>query len=104
MKILAILRPRQQDDVRAAVMKHADAELRALWSLYGDGVVREMYSPGGPGAVLVLEADSLREAASRLGELPLIAHDVMVAELIELHPFGALEMLFSDSPGPTAEP
>ena len=34
-------------------------------------------------------------ARSALGELPLLADEVMNLELIELHPFTALEMLFS---------
>jgi hypothetical protein len=54
------MRPRDRVDVRADVARHADAEVRALWQLYRDGVVREMYSPAGPGAILVLEAESLR--------------------------------------------
>jgi len=41
---LAILRPVDGVDVRAEVPRSAEAELRALWGLYQDGVVREMYS------------------------------------------------------------
>jgi hypothetical protein len=43
-----------------------------LWQLYRDGVVREMYSPGRPGAVLVLEATNT-EAESAVTGLPLAA-------------------------------
>lgn len=52
MKLLAIMRPRDGVDVRTGVERYAEAELRALWALYRDGLVREMYSPGGPGALL----------------------------------------------------
>jgi len=95
VKLLAIMRPRDGVDVRAEVMRHADAELRALWQLYRDGVVREMYSPGGPGALLILEAGSVKEAERALGAMPLLADGIMGLEVIELRPFGALEMLFS---------
>jgi len=99
MKILAILRPREGTDARSAVIKHAREELHALWDLYRGGCVREMYSPGAPGAILVLEADSLEQAAGQLADLPLLANDVMTVELIELHPFSAMQMLFADQEG-----
>jgi hypothetical protein len=69
--------------------------MRALWQLYRDGVVREMYSPGGPGAVLVLETAARQEAEAALAGLPLAAAGVVGFELIELHPFSALQVLFA---------
>jgi hypothetical protein len=92
------MRPRDRVDVRAEVARHADAELRALWQLYRDGVVREMYSPAGPGAILVLEAVSAREAERLVAQLPLIEAGVMALEVTELRPFAAIEMLFSTAP------
>jgi hypothetical protein len=92
------MRPRDRVDVRAEVARHAVAELRALWQLYRDGVVREMYSPAGPGAMLVLEADSVSGAERRVSQLPLIAAGVMALEVIELRPFVAIEMLFKTTP------
>jgi hypothetical protein len=99
VKILAVLTPVDGIDARSAVMQHAREEMRALWDLYRAGVVREMYSPGGPGAILVLEADSREAAAKHLADLPLLAGDIMSLELIELHPFNALQMLFGDQKG-----
>jgi hypothetical protein len=98
MKLLAVMRPAAERDVREAVMARARTELEVLWRLYRDGVVREMYSPGGPGIVLVLEAGSVDEARRRLGELPLLRDRIMALELVELHPFRALQMLFADKP------
>jgi hypothetical protein len=95
MKLLAIMRPRNGVDVRTGVARHAEAELRVLWGLYREGLVREMYSPGGPGALLVIEASSVEEAHRALSLLPLVANEIMVLELIELRPFSALQMLFS---------
>ncbi len=98
MKILAVLRPGDGGDVRAAIAARAQEELGVLWNHYREGLVREMYSPGGPGAVLIVEAGSRDSAQSALGELPLLTDNVMTLELIELHPFAAFEMLFSREP------
>jgi hypothetical protein len=95
MKILAIMRPRDGVDVRSALTRHGRAELYALWEMYTEGLVREMHSPEGPGAVLILESESLQTAAIQLAKLPLIASDTMTLELIALHPFKPLEMLFT---------
>ncbi len=94
MKILAILRPVGDPNLRDAVTRHARAELQTLWDLYRTGFVREMYSPGGLGAVLLLEAESLEDAAKRLADLPLLQRQIMRLELTELQPFSALQMLF----------
>jgi hypothetical protein len=98
VKLLAIMRPRDGVDVGTGVSRHAEEELRALWRLYRDGLVREMYSPGGPGALLVIEASSVEEAHLLLSSLPLIANEIVALELIQLRPFSALQMLFSAKP------
>lgn len=95
MKLLAILRPADGGAVRAAIVARAAEELRVLWNQYREGLVREIYSPGGPGAVLIVEAASRDSAHSALGGLPLLADKEMSLELIELQPFTAFEMLFS---------
>jgi hypothetical protein len=92
------MRPHDGVDVQQEVARHAEAELRELWTLYRVGGVREMYSPGGPGAVLVLEADSVEAAKQAVSRLPLLANEIMTLELIELRPFTALQMLFRESP------
>jgi len=94
MRVLAILRPPPGGDPREAVMTHAREEMRALWDLYQAGIVREMYSPGGLGAILVLETESIEDAAKHLERLPLLSHQIMSLELMELRPFSALQMLF----------
>jgi hypothetical protein len=98
VKLLAIMRPREGVGVERLIAPHAQAELLALWQLYRDGVVREMHSPGEPGAVLVLEADSVKDAQRLLSGLPLLANEIMSLDLIQLHPFAALQMLFSGRP------
>jgi hypothetical protein len=96
MKLLAVGRPRPGLDARTAIAPHAREELRKLWALYRDGVVREMYSPGGPGAVLILEAASPEAARETLSTLPLVANQIIDFDVIELHPFSAMQTLFSE--------
>lgn len=95
MKVLAVGRVREGIDPRVAIPPHARGELSALWQLYAAGNVREMYSPGGPGAVLVLEATSLAAAEQALAELPLVVNGIIDFELVELQPFAAFGMLFA---------
>jgi hypothetical protein len=95
VKLVAIGRPREGADVHE-IGRYAREEMAALWQLYRDGAVREMYSPGQPGAVLVLEATGLQDAEAAVAGLPLAAAGLIVFEFIELHPFSAFEVLFAD--------
>jgi hypothetical protein len=95
LKLLAIGRPRPGIDAPGAIARHAHDELHGVWDLYRDGLVREMYSPGGPGVVLILEAASTAAAHELLSRLPLVVNEVIEFELIELRPFTAMQMLFS---------
>jgi hypothetical protein len=97
MRLLAIGRPRDGADVHQ-IARYAREEMRALWQLYRDGVVREMYSPGQPGAVLVLETAARKDAETALAGLPLAAGGLIGFELIQLDPFSAFEVLFADQP------
>jgi hypothetical protein len=97
MKLLAIGRLREGADARD-IAGLARAEMGALWALYRDGVVREAYSLGGAGAVLLLETVARHDAEAALSGLPLAAAGVIDFELIELRPFSALEVLFTDRP------
>ena len=96
MKLMAIARPRPGIDAPREIAKHASEELQHLWGMYADGVVREMYSPGGPGVVLVLEVVSADAARAALSELPLVANEIVELEVLELRPFVAFQMLVSD--------
>ena len=86
MKLLAIGRLREQPDVRAWIAQLAVAEMRALWELYRADVVREMYSVGSPGAVLILEAESQDAARVVLADLPLVAGGVIDFEVSSCTP------------------
>jgi hypothetical protein len=99
VKLVAIGRPRDGADVHQ-IGRYACQEMAALWQLYRDGVVREMYSPGRPGAVLVVEAAGPHQAEAAVAGLPLAAAGVIVFEVIELRPFSALRVLFAGQQPP----
>jgi hypothetical protein len=84
MKALIICRPRPGIG-RAEIAPHATAEMAALEQLRIDGALLEAYSPGGPGAVLIVDD---RASVDRvLRSLPLVREGLVEAEVIELHPF-----------------
>jgi hypothetical protein len=88
VRTLVICRP-VHDDARGEIARRAAEEFAALRALREDGVLLEAYSPGGPGAILILDGD--RTAAERaLRELPLVRDAIVGTEVIELHPFAAL--------------
>ena len=62
----------------------------ALRRLRADGLLLEAYSPGGPGAVLILDGER-GDVDRSLQLLPLLRDGIIEAEVIELHPFQALE-------------
>ena len=93
--MLAIGRLRDGADAHE-IARYAREEMRALWELYRGEVVRETYSPGRAGSVLVLEVASPEQAEAALADLPLVSAGLIVFEFIELHPFGAFEVLFAE--------
>jgi hypothetical protein len=99
VKLLAVGRLRDGADVHE-IGRYARQEMAALWQLYRDGVVREMYSPGRPGAVLVVEAAGPHQAEAAVAGLPLAAAGVIVFEVIELRPFSTLQVLFAGQQPP----
>ena len=85
MKVLVLCRPRAGVD-RDQIAPHTADEMAALRSLQAAGALREAYSPGGPGAVLIFDGE--RPAVEgAIASLPLIQAGLIDAELIELHPF-----------------
>jgi hypothetical protein len=61
-----------------------EAEMLATWR--DAGLLLEAYSPGGPGAVLVLDLVDLRHAEALVETLPLREARLIDVELIGLHP------------------
>ncbi len=84
MTLLALCRPRPDADP-AAFAGLLAAEADALRRLKAEGWLTAAYSPGRPGAVLLLEGDP--EAADAvLADLPLVAAGLIDVELIALTP------------------
>jgi hypothetical protein len=89
MRILVICRPAPGVDPKAQIMPLAGAELAALRDQRERGPLREAYSPGGPGAILIYEG-SREEVEAALAALPMAQAGVIEATLTELHPFAGL--------------
>jgi len=70
-------------------------EAAAAWKHYTDGMVREIYFRlDHPGAVMVLECESVEEARKMTDELPLVRADLIRFEFIPLGPFLPFAELF----------
>jgi hypothetical protein len=95
MKLLAIIDvvpDANMDRIRSELL----TEVKAAWSLFGKGVLREAYATDAPTRVVfVLEAADAREAHERLRALPLIAAGLLRPEVVELRPFVNWSMLFT---------
>jgi muconolactone delta-isomerase len=96
MKILALENDRPGSS-------HADStallqdEARAVWELTQAGTIREIYFRQGPRrAVIILEADGIREAEETLALLPLVKAGLTEFELIGLQPYPGFARLFAD--------
>lgn len=84
MLVLAVCRPAAGVDPAAAFPPHLAAERDELRNLRS-GVLLQAYSPGGPGAVLLLHVDDLDHAARLLEQLPLRTAGLIDIQLTELH-------------------
>jgi hypothetical protein len=85
MKVLAICRPVSGTNA-SEMATHLRDEAKTLEQWRNTGNPIEAYSPGGPGAVLILEHPSLQEAQSHVSQLPLCVAGLIETELIGLYP------------------
>lgn len=94
MKILVLPKPRPEV-AREALLAHAAEEIRAVWQLYAEGTVREVYSRANePGrVVMVLEAASAEAAWEALGTLPFAQLRLIDFDVIPLAPFDGIARL-----------
>jgi hypothetical protein len=95
MKILVLPKPRA-DVPRVALLPHADDEIRAVWQLYAQGIVREFYTRANePGrVVMMLESPSVEAAEEALSSLPFAQLHLIDFDVIPLAPFDGLARLF----------
>jgi hypothetical protein len=83
--ILVVCRPAESGD-RAEFRRLVPAETAALRELKGSGVLSGAWSPGRPGAVLMLDVPGEAEAAQICAGLPLVRAGLITTEIIPLHP------------------
>jgi hypothetical protein len=85
MNFLVICRPVPAADETLFGRTLAE-EIAAMRSLKAAGALSQAWSPGRPGAVLMLEAADLTAASSLAAGLPLAAAGLITTEIIPLHP------------------
>ena len=95
MKILVMPKPIAGVPVES-LQQHAADEIRAVWDLYTQGVVREFYTRvNEPGrVVLMLEAASTEAAQDALKTLPFARLHLIDFDVIPLGSFAGLAHLF----------
>jgi hypothetical protein len=97
MQILAL--SRRADGVTPEQLAPlAEAEAAAAYLLQARGIIRSAHMcPERPGAMLVLEADSLADASSHLATLPLVAAGLIGFDLSRMLPYTGSSALFATS-------
>lgn len=95
MRILAIEQPGAREG-RQALSEDAVAEAWRVWSLYQEGIIREIFFRADrPEAVILLECRDLLEAQEALASLPLVASAAIRFEVLPLRPYPGLARLFA---------
>ena len=94
MKMLVLPKPIEGVS-REEMLRHAPAEIQAVWELYKQGIVREFYTRANEAGrvVLVLESASEEEAREALSVLPFVQLHLIDFDFIPLAPFFGLENL-----------
>jgi len=85
MLILVVCRPVEGGD-QAEFRRLVPAETAALRELKGSGALSGAWTPGRPGAVLMLDVPGEAEAADLCAALPLVRAGLITTEIIPLHP------------------
>ncbi len=103
MKMLVLPKPIEGVS-REEMLRHADAEIQAVWELYAQGICREFYTRANePGrVVLIFESASVEETKEALATLPFAQLHLIDFDVIPLAPFTGLARLFQASTGEPA--
>jgi muconolactone delta-isomerase len=83
VKVLAICSPSAGADM-SRFARLLPEEGRALRELKASGTVLEAWSPGRPGAILILSADDISQAEDMMRHLPLAKAGLLTFELTPL--------------------
>ena len=94
MKILVMPKPIEGVS-REEMLRHAPAEIQAVWELYKQGIVREFYTRANEPnrVVLIFESASVEAARDALATLPFAQLHLIDFDVIPLAPFFGLEHL-----------
>ena len=92
MKIFVLPKP-IEGVAREDLLRHAPAEIQAVWELYKQGIVREFYTRANEAGRVVLESASAEAARDALATLPFVHLHLIDFEIIPLAPFFGLEQL-----------
>ena len=94
MKFLVMPKPIEGVS-REEMLRHAPAEIQAVWELYKQGTVREFYTRANEPnrVVLILESASVEAAWDTLATLPFAQLHLIGFDVIPLAPFFGLEHL-----------
>lgn len=84
MKVLLICRVAPGVDAASQFGPHLAAERDGLVQLKSSGVLLEAYTPGGPGAVLIVDVTDRGHAEQIAAALPLRQAQLIEVELINL--------------------
>jgi muconolactone delta-isomerase len=87
MKFLAVCSPRDES-LRDRFFEIVPDEVEALRRLKSASILLEAWSPGGPGAVLIIEAPSDSTAHDIVAELPLAVAGLIEVDVTPLHDLG----------------
>jgi hypothetical protein len=87
MLILVICRPAEGAD-QTEFLRLVPEEAAALRELKASRVLTGAWSPGHPGAVLMLDVPDEAEAGRLTAGLPLVQAGLISTEIIPLHPMG----------------
>ena len=80
------------------IQPHLKEESRTAWKLYKEGIFREVYfRTDRPGAVIVMECDTVDTAKKALSDLPLVREKLIDFEVIPVGYFSPFEGLFADN-------
>lgn len=105
MKILVLAKRHNQVPIET-MQPYFPAEVQAIWDLYTQGIIRELYTRADqPGAaVLMVECATPEAARQALSKLPLVGMNMLDLELVPFAPFTNLSLLFKpvDEPAKAA--
>ncbi len=79
---------------RAKILKD---EATMVLRLYERGIIRQIYFTEEGEAVLILEAETKKQASAVLGKLPLVKHKFLRFDLKELRPYTGFSRLLCES-------